>query len=285
MKKIIVLALVLSMLTLLIVPSFADSTEEEKILEAAKKGVLLYDLLNEDFHSYPALVYGIITNANPKLGDVDAEAYSYACELIPNIEGDAIEYDLLPEEIDPNNPFINPTEVYLKMGDSIKTPEDFKKLVSKYLLGCTALIDDENTVERTVEGYIVRQPLLRSINGSLYISSATAFCFGDPPFVFFDTSTVESNNGKTATVKVEAVKDVMENTYAVYTIDLKKVDGQWKVCGGTLFSSWFIEMDLHREFLFSPRTGEDFSLITHTLVIGVCAALMLVLSKRRKLEI
>ena len=45
MKKIVTLALILSMLALLIVPSFADSTEEEKIIEAAQKGVVLASLL------------------------------------------------------------------------------------------------------------------------------------------------------------------------------------------------------------------------------------------------
>ena len=77
MKKIIVLALVLSMLALMIVPSFADSTEEEKIIEAAQKGTVLYELL--DYH-YPA-VLSVIQNVNHHKD----ENYDFIYEMVPDI--------------------------------------------------------------------------------------------------------------------------------------------------------------------------------------------------------
>ncbi|MBO5744949.1 MAG: hypothetical protein J6R60_04090 [Clostridia bacterium] len=282
MKKIITLALVLSMLALLIVPSFADSTEEEKIIEAAQKGTVLYELLD---YRYPAPL-SVIQNVNhPK-----DENYDFIYEMVPDIN-DETEYILSSEEYNPENMFIVPTAKYIKMSDSIKSAKDFEKIVSKYLTGYTAIIDDENTVEKDDKGFIIRQPLIRTIDDSVCLHVGAGNFKMTYPYIFFEEFTLESNNGKMATVKAAVNEDFYGDDeydgaipFDYYTIELKKVNGQWKVCGGTLFSDFLVECD-EQDYLFTPPTGEDFSLITHTLVIGVCAALMLVLSKRRKIEI
>ena len=153
--------------------------------------------------------------------------------------------------------------------------------IIKYLADFSLTIDDESTVELIDGKYKAHHPVLRTIDGELKIN----FYNGDlnilePSRYYFDEYEVISVDGNKAILKSPQYISDEEKTIDL-TVELEKVNGQWKVCGGTIFTD-----DEHGSFhdsdLFAPRTGEDFSLITHTLVIGVCAALMLVLSKRKR---
>ena len=277
MKKIIVLALVLSMLALLIVPSFADSTEEEKIIEAAQKGVVLASLLYGQQVFFD--IYAIVDIENE-----DAEIYEFMDGLVEYDSNDVSIKEYVPYEGEMADPLSSMDNVYAKSGNLIDSLDDLNSLVEKYLLNITVKTDDENTVN-LIDGKKSHHPTLRKIDNEIYIH----FGFGNfsqatgSQEIFFEQFEVVSVDGNKALVKApEKCGCCIE--LVDHTVELEKVNGQWKVCGGTIFTDEE-HGSFHDSDLFAPRTGEDFSLITHTLVIGVCAALMLVLSKRRKLEI
>ena len=161
MKKIIVLALVLSMLAILIVPSFADSTEEEKIIEAAQKGVVLAGLLYGQQVFFD--IYAIVDIENE-----DAEIYEFMNGLVENDSNDVSIKEYVPYEGEMADLLSSMDNVYAKSGDLIDSLDDLNSLVEKYLLNITVKTDDENTVN-LIDGKKSHHPTLRKIDNEIYI--------------------------------------------------------------------------------------------------------------------
>lgn len=275
MKRILTLILATSMLALLIVPSFADTTAEEaEILEAAKKGTVLYDIGTGN----PDMIYYLYFQENfESKTDI---AYTFMRSIIPAFD-DFKKYDLgidndeglTPEETDYFLMFW--AQNYVKLGNAVTSLEDLQSLTTTYLKGYTAKLNDEKTVEKYPGGYPKTPPLIYEINGEPYIS---VFALGfdlSNPLIRFEDFEVASINGEKATVNAFVYVENIEK----YTIELVKDKDQWKVCGGSLFSDFFV--DHGYECYFSPNTGEDFSLATHTVIIAATLSIMLLLTRKR----
>ena len=281
MKKLITIILTLSMLVLLVVPSFADSKEEAVILEAAKKGTVVYLVADYGYPCITASMYG--QEALYESASSQDETYEFMKKLIPDVEDRVDGWDR--DDIAKNDPYIGEDGdgiQYIKLGSLVKTRDDMKKLVSTYLTGYSGIIDDENTVERYDNGCIKRLPFIRPIGDDIYKYSGPGNFNQASPFIYFEKFELMSYDGEKATVKA-VVKNEVFAIFEEYTIELKKQSGKWKVSGGTLFSDFF---EFHGvDFNFAPDTGENFSLVTHTIVIAVSVVLMVLLSKsRRKID-
>lgn len=275
MKKILTLILTiiltLSMMALLVVPSFADSKEEEKILEAAKKGTVIYHFGIGDLDT---LLY-IYENKKDFEENTDV-AYTFMRSLLPKFEGKGY-------YTPPRDPSKEHTEDciystyydYVKLGDGIKKLSDLKKLCNTYLTGFTGVLNDEFSAPKKDCGCFKSAPSILIIDGEAHISTNPLGFDLSMPELNFEDFEVESYDSKKAVVSVYIPYE--EDTFEV---DLVKEDGQWKVCGGTLFTEYFPEHGI--AYCFVPSTGEDFSVVSYTLVIAASVVLMVLLVKVRK---
>ena len=141
------------------------------------------------------------------------------------------------------------------------------------------------TTERDDEGYIIKYPQFINLGGEVYSRTWRPEFNQSSDLLLFEDFAVVSYDNKKALVSApigcaEAKDEDNPHADAYYTIELVNDNGQWKVCGGTLFSEY---MDIGgRNYYFSPNTGEDLSLVTHTVIIVATLSLMLVLIKKRK---
>ncbi len=292
MKKILILVLTILMISLCILPSFADS-EEDKILEAAKKGTVLYFIVTcssepiehiyaekEDLHTDPDVAYKFMLSIIPEMSNFKIIDRSPFIEILEKegITGEErTEYLLVFSNIN-----------YVKLGETANSVEKIQELCSKYLKGYkyAAYIDDENTAEKYPNGLYKHSPLLYNFDGQPYIRTVKDGFFAEFVNTRLEDFKVLSYDKKSAKVCYEtSIFDLDAPNWQrdeVYYIDLVKEDGDWKVCGGTLFSDYLGSDVFGYSYGFSPEMGEDFSLITHTLLISASAVLMAVLVRGRK---
>ena len=283
MKKLLVFLLTTLLMLSCIIPSFADTTAgEAEILEAAKKGTVLYCVSTTSTDN----VY-LMHQHKSDLTTQNDLGYVFLVSIIPDYsKSNTIEYVADEKDLNPDSPYydIRDGVPYVKLGDSIKSTEDIRNLCSTYLYGFTAVIDDMETTERDDKGYLIKFPQFLNIDGEVYSRTWRPEFNQSSDLLLFEDFTVVSYDNKKALVSApigcaEAKDEDNPHADAYYTIELVNDNGQWKVCDGTLFSEY---MDSGRNYYFSPNTGEDLSLVTHTVIIVATLSLMLVLIKKRK---
>ena len=276
MKKIIILALTLLMIFSCIVPSFADTTAEEaEILEAAKKGMVVANLfLNQQ------MFYDVYQSVD--MENEDSEIYSFMQKLLKYNGSKGIVFTTYtPYEgemvSDPTLDYFNDLQsLYGKTGELINSLEDAHRLADTYLTAYNLRIDDENTVEIVYGKYKKYNPKFRTINDDFYLCLETGNMSMDVSEIYFDEFEVIKVNENKATINAPQL--IMDKRLDL-TIELVKINGQWKVCGGTTFS-YEHGLFFHNN-PFPPNTGEDFSLATHTVIIAATLSIMLLITRKR----
>ena len=144
-----------------------------------------------------------------------------------------------------------------------------------YLTGFTGVLNDEFSATKKDCGCFKNAPRILSIDGEAYISTNPLGFDQSMPELNFEDFKVESYDSKKAIVSVYIPYE--DDTFEV---DLVKEDGHWKVSGGTLFTEYFSMHGI--AYCFAPSTGEDFSVVTNTLVISASVVAMVLIVKLRK---
>ncbi len=275
------------MISLCILPSFADS-EEDKILEAAKKGTVLYEIFggSDVSNLYVMRSYRYGTNEYSQFVKTHNDlVHPFIDEmLVPSNEITVFEVRSITW---PRREWLGFETICYKLGPSVQSKDAIIALCSKYLKDFEPAVIQDIDLVKNEEGYYSRLPDLITYEDELYLSTGGERTNLAAPIVFFEGFTVKEYDEKTATVIAPAEEDYCSinapnlSKTPEYTIELVKEDGEWKICGGTLFSEFYVE-HLFLSYKFSPEMGEDFSLITHTLLISASAVLMAVLVKGRK---
>lgn len=259
---------------------FAENNVSEQelhdILKTTKEGLILYDILG----GYCMTKY--LANSE----DYKYKDHMEFIQSIIDIETDTV-YDGY-EFADENGKWICVDyRIYNKAGAKIKNLADLNNIIDQYFMGIAVTFDDESTVKSSEEGYLFRQPTLRIIDGQTYIMQQHVLWQDYSPLLF-DKFEVASVDGDNAIVNVVGVCPYCEKnrhyqSEITVTVELEKVDGNWKIGGGSFFEDECTPVEENWYSAKSPSTGENTTLYIAIAGAAVVAMTSLVVRRKKKI--